>query len=57
MNYCGRILKPDKITSPQAGAMIMKSLTLLYAEGSFLGRFGHRDGLLTYGDENDGDVA
>ncbi len=57
MNYFGRILKPEKVTSAQAGAMIMKSLTLLYAEGRFLGRFEHREGLLTYRDENDGDVT
>ena len=57
MNYFGVILKPDKITSAQAGKMIQKSLTRLYAEGRFLGRFEHQDGQLTYIDENEGDVS
>src|SRR3972149_12065910 len=38
MNYFGRILKPDKITSAQAGAMIKSSLTKMYTEGRFLGQ-------------------
>lgn len=57
MNYFGVILKPDKITSPQAGEMIKQSLLRLYAEGRFLGRFEHRDGSLTYIDVNEGDVS
>lgn len=57
MNYFGVILRPDKITSAQAGEMIQKSLMRLYAEGRFLGRFEHQDGRLTYHDENEGDVA
>jgi hypothetical protein len=57
MNYFGVILKPDKITSPQAGEMIKKSLSLMYIEGRFLGRFEHSDGPFTYIDENAGDVA
>ena len=57
MNYFGVILKPEQITSAQAGAMIKKSLTRLYAEGRFLGRFAHQEGLLTYSDENEGDVS
>ncbi len=57
MNYFGVILKPEKITSAQAGEMIKKSLTRLYAEGRFLGRFAHQEGPLTYSDENEGDVS
>jgi hypothetical protein len=57
MNYFGGILQPDIITSAQAGEMIKKSLTLLYAEGRFLGRFEHQDGRLRYIDENEGDAA
>ena len=56
MNYFGHILKPDKITSAQAGAMIKSSLTRMYAEGRFLGRFEHAEGDLTYVDTNEGDV-
>ncbi len=56
MNYFGRILKPEKITSAQAGAMIKASLTKMYAEGRFLGRFEHSEGDLTYVDTNEGDV-
>ncbi len=57
MNYFGAILKPDKMTSAQAGEMIQKSLKLLYAQDRFLGRFEHTDGRLRYVDENEGDVA
>ena len=56
MNYFGRILEPGKITSAQAGAMIKSSLTRLYAEGRFLGRFEHTEGDLTYVDTNEGNV-
>jgi hypothetical protein len=56
MNYFGRILKPDKITSAQAGALIKSSLTRMYAESRFLGHFEHTDGDLTYVDTNEGDV-
>ena len=56
MNYFGRILRPDKITSPQAGEMIMKSLSRMYLEGRFLGGFEHREGLLRYVDQNEGDM-
>jgi hypothetical protein len=55
-NYFGRILKPEKITSAQAGAMIKSSLTKMYAEGRFLGRFEHSEGDLTYVDTNEGGV-
>ena len=56
MNYFGRILRLDKITSAQAGAMIKSSLTKMYAEGRFLGRCEHTEGDLTYFDTNAGDV-
>jgi len=57
MNYFGRILRLDRITSPQAGEMIMKSLSRLYAEGRFLGRFEYAEGDLKYVDNNAGDVS
>ena len=57
MNYFGRILRLDRITSPQAGEMIMKSLSRLYAEGRFLGRFEYTEGELKYVDNNAGDVS
>jgi hypothetical protein len=55
MNYFGRILHPERITSAQAGEMIKKSLTRMYAEGRFLGGFEYVDGLLRYVDANEGD--
>ena len=57
MNYFGVILKSDKITASQAGEMVKQSLSRLYAEGRFLGRFEHRAGALTYIDANEGDVT
>jgi hypothetical protein len=56
MNYFGRILKPDKITSAQAGKMIKQSLTRMYAEDRFLGGFEHTEGDLHYVDTNEGDI-
>ncbi|SRR5581483_1131832 len=56
MNYFGVILKPDKITSVQAGQMIMKSLSRMYAEGRFLGGFEHQEGSLRYVDQSTGNV-
>lgn len=57
MNYYGRILDPERITSAQAGAMITASLTRLYAEGRFLGGFEYSEGELTYVDTNQGEVG
>ncbi len=56
LNYFGVILKPEHITSDQAGQMIMKSLTHLYSEDRFLGGFTYSDGPLTYVDASEGDV-
>ncbi len=56
MNYFGVIIRPDKITSSQAGQMIMKSLSRMYTEGRFLGGFEHQEGSLRYVDQNTGDV-
>jgi hypothetical protein len=55
MNYFGRILSPDKITSAQAGAIIQQSLTIMYQSGRFLGGYQHTIGEFTYTDTNDGD--
>ncbi len=55
-NYYGRILKPEKITSAEAGRIIQKGLTKMYAEGRFLGRFEYTDGDLIYTDTNEGRV-
>lgn len=57
MNYFGRILLPERITSAQAGQMIKVSLTKMYAEGRFLGGFEHTEGDLTYVDASEGDGA
>jgi hypothetical protein len=56
MNYFGRILQPDQITSAQAGALIKSSLLKLYAEDRFLGGFEYTEGNLTYVDTNEGTV-
>lgn len=55
MNYFGRILKPESITSAQAGQMIKVSLTKMYAEERFLGGFERTQGDLTYVDTSQGD--
>lgn len=55
-NYFGYLIRPEKITAAEAGAMIKRSLTALYQEGRFLGGFTHADGGLTYVDTNEGDV-
>ena len=55
MNYFGRILHPEKITSAQAGAIIQQSLSTMYQSGRFLGGFKHTVGEFTYTDTNDGD--
>ncbi len=54
INYFGRILAPEFITSAEAGQMIKVSLAKMYAEGRFLGGFEHCEGDLTYVDTNDG---
>ena len=55
MNYYGRILHPEKITSAQAGAIIQQSLSKMYQSGRFLGVFQHTIGEFSYTDTNDGD--
>ena len=57
MNYFGRILRPERITSAEAGWIIKVSLTKMYAESRFLGGFEHTEGDLTYVDTSDGDPA
>lgn len=56
MNYFGRILHPEKITSAQAGAIIQQSLSTMYQSGRFLGGFQHTVGEYNYTDANDGDA-
>ena len=55
MNYYGRIICPEKITSAQAGAIIQQSLSKMYQTGRFLGGFQHSVGEFVYTDTNDGD--
>ncbi len=55
MNYFGRIIRPEKITSAEAGSMIKESLTKMYQSGQFLGGFQHIRGNLQYTDTNEGD--
>jgi Domain of unknown function (DUF5680) len=55
MNYFGRILQPEKITSAQAGAIIQQSLSKMYQSGRFLGGFQYTVGEFSYTDTNEGD--
>ena len=55
MNYFGRIIIPEKITSPVAGSIIQQSLSTLYQSGRFLGGFTHSVGEYSYTDTNTGD--
>jgi len=55
MNYFGRILRPEKITSAQAGAIIQQSLSKMYQSGRFLGGFKQSIGEFNYTDTNEGD--
>ncbi len=55
MNYFGRIIIPDKITSAKAGEIIQKSLSAMYRLGRFLGGYKHSVGEFAYTDTNDGD--
>lgn len=55
-NYFGYLIRPDRITAAEAGAMIKESLTAMYREGRFLGGFTHTSGDLTYVDTSEGDV-
>ena len=57
MNYFGRILRPDRITSAQAGQIIQQSLSHMYEEGRFLGGFKYPVGEFTYIDTNTGDMT
>ncbi len=54
MNYYGRILAPEKITSAEAGQIIKASLSKLYEEGRFLGGFTYAVGAFNYTDTNQG---
>jgi len=54
-NYFGYILKPEKITSAQAGHVIKASLTAMYAEGRFLGGFEYTLDQFKYVDTSEGD--
>jgi len=55
MNYFGRILQPEKITSAQAGEVIQRSLTKMYQTGRFLDGFTHVVKEFIYKDANEGD--
>ena len=57
MNYYGRILEPSLITAEEVGRIIQESLSLMYKEGRFLGRFEHSTRNCTYFDRNEGDLA
>ena len=56
MNYFGRILNSDQITSAKAGEIIQQSLTRMYAEGRFLGNFTFSSGDFVYQDTNEGSL-
>ena len=56
MNYYGVLLRPERLTAAQAGAMIKQSLLRLYQEGRFLGGFTYQAGALRYTDQSEGDA-
>jgi hypothetical protein len=55
MNYFGRIIRPERITSAEAGVIIQQSLSIMYQSGRFLGGFKHSIGDFNYTDTNKGD--
>jgi len=56
MNYYGKILVPGKISGAETGKIIKASLSMMYAEGRFLGGFNHAVDGDVYNDQSDGDV-
>jgi hypothetical protein len=56
LNYYGRILLPEKITSATAGKISQESLSEMYRLGRFLGGFKHTIGEFTYTDTNTGNA-
>jgi hypothetical protein len=57
MNYFGRILDSQRITSSKAGEIIKESLSSMYAQGRFLDGFEHHSGEYTYTDTSTGDLT
>ncbi|WP_018606257.1 DUF5680 domain-containing protein [Uliginosibacterium gangwonense] len=57
MNYYGCILKPELISSAQAGSIIKESLAAMYAENRFLGGFRHQTQGMQYVDTSSGDFC
>ncbi|MDW7754592.1 MAG: DUF5680 domain-containing protein [Brevefilum sp.] len=57
MNYYGSILKPQKITAAETGAIIKASLSQMYAAGRFLGGWEHIKGSKVYHDSSKGDLS
>jgi hypothetical protein len=55
MNYYGRILRDDLLSSADAGRVIKLALSTMYAEGRFLGSFSHLIEYYQYTDTNFGD--
>ena len=55
MNYYGRILRDDLLTSAQSGAVIRAALSTLYLQGRFLGGFDHDHAGFAYHDRSEGD--
>jgi Domain of unknown function (DUF5680) len=56
-NYFGHILEPDLIDGERTGQVIKSSLSLLYAQGRFLGGFEATDGDCHYHDTSSGDAG
>ncbi|MFN2303672.1 MAG: DUF5680 domain-containing protein [Anaerolineales bacterium] len=57
MNYYGSILKPDKISPAEAGAMIKASLQRMYVSGRFLGGWEYQLEDLIYHDTSEGGLT
>jgi hypothetical protein len=56
MNYYGRILRDDLLTTAQAGQMIKASLSRMYKQDRFLGGFEYRKNDLIYFDSSQGNA-
>jgi len=56
MNYYGRILLPDLIDAQRAGSIIKDSLSKLYKEGRFIGKFKNNTDNGCYIDCSEGNV-
>lgn len=57
MNYYGRILRPDLIDGARAANVIRAALSVMYADGRFLGGFQASHAGFDYMDTSQGDLG